>query len=41
MADALEALELDVDYFDNQMMQDDPILKDIHDNQRTLTIEAQ
>lgn len=40
MADAVEALELDSDYFDTQMIQDDLVLKDIHDNQRTLEIEA-
>ena len=39
--DAIDALELDVDYFDNQMVQDDAVLKDIHDNQRNLSIEAQ
>ena len=41
MLDAVDALELDIDYFDNQMVQDDPVLKEIHDNQRTLAIEAQ
>ena len=41
MMDAIDALELDVDYFDNQMVQDDAVLKDIHDNQRNLSIEAQ
>ena len=40
MIDAVDALELDIDYFDNQMVQDDAILKDIHDNQRTLAVEA-
>ena len=40
MAEAVDALELDADYFDTQMIQDDTILKDIHDNQRTLEIEA-
>lgn len=41
MADAVDALELDQDYFDSQMVQDDTVLKEIHDNQRTLQIEAQ
>lgn len=40
MLEAVDALELDNDYFDTQMIQDDAILKDIHDNQRTLEIEA-
>ena len=32
MAEAVDALELDIDYFDTQMLQDDTVLKDIHDN---------
>ena len=40
MADAHDAMELDVDYFEAQMITDDAILKDIHDNQKTLETEA-
>ena len=41
MTEAVDALELDIDYFDTQMLQDDAVLKDIHDNQRTLAVESQ
>ncbi len=40
MTDAVDAMELDADYFDPQMVSDDSNLKDIHDNQKTLCIEA-
>ena len=40
MTDAIDALELDADYFDLQLVQDDSQLKEIYDNQKTLTIEA-
>ena len=40
MTDAVDALELDADYFDLQMVQDDAQLKEIYDNQKTLQIEA-
>ena len=32
MADAVDAMELDADYFDPQMVSDDNNLKEIHDN---------
>jgi hypothetical protein len=40
MTDAVDAMELDVEYFDPQLVNDDSNLKEIHDNQKTLTIEA-
>ena len=40
MADAHDAMELDADYFEAQMVTDDAVLKDIHDNQKTLETEA-
>ena len=41
MTDTADAMELDVDYFDLQIVQDDATLKEIYENQKTLTIEAQ
>ncbi len=40
MADAVDAMELDPDYFDAQLVVDDANFKEIHDNQKTLAIEA-
>ena len=40
LLDAADLLELDADYFDLQIVQDDSIFKEIHDNQKTLQIEA-
>lgn len=41
MRDAMDALDLDPDYFIHQSVQDDPIFKQIFDNQKHLIIEAQ
>lgn len=41
MRDAMDALDLDPDYFIHQAVQDDPIFKQIFDNQKHLIIEAQ
>ena len=40
MRDAIDALDLDPDYFLYQAVQEDPIFKNIFDNQKHLMIEA-
>ena len=40
VTEAMESIELDNDYFEPNLMQDDAVLKEIMDNQKTLMIEA-
>lgn len=40
MTDAIEALDLYGDYFNEHLVGEDSVLKEIHDNQKTLTTEA-
>lgn len=40
LADAIDGMELDEDYFPLPVVQDDPTLKEIYEAQKTLTIEA-
>lgn len=40
MTDAIDAIDLDPDYFKEAIVSDDAVFKEISDNQKTLMIES-